>query len=225
MKLGCEKRVPRKDLEHHEEDSQQHLQLAIDAVDKQESKIDQLVLLQSKVASLQSSLLAKYYTPNSATPYKFKAEDFSELKDSSNEMFSPAFYTSPGGYKMCINVIPNGNGNGKGTHVSVFAYLMHGENDDHLPWPFTGTVTVELLNQLEDKNHHYEATTFIPDSRASQRVMDGERAPTGYGDQCYIPQSSLGYDEAKHCQYLKDDCLYFSVIVEAETTSKPWLVI
>ena len=121
---------------------------------------------------------------------------------------------------MRIRVDANGDSDGKGTHVSVFAYLMRGENDDHLPWPFTGTVTVELLNQLEDKNHHFLRMRFP----ASQRVTDGERALTGYGRPCYSPHSSLGYDEAKHCQYLKDDCLYFRVTVDAETTSKPWLI-
>ena len=211
MKLGCDKVVIRKDLEHHEEDSQQHLQLAIDTVAKQESKIDQL---QSKVASLEPAHKS----------FKFKVEEYCERKDSSDKTFSPAFYTSPGGYKMCIRVDANGNGDGKGTHISMFAYLMRGENDDHLPWPFTGTVTVELLNQLEDKNHHYEATTFPKDSLASQRVTEGERASTGYGHPCYIPHIDLDYDGAKHCQYLKDDCLYFRVKVNAETTSKPWLV-
>ena len=39
--------------------------------------------------------------------------------------------------------------------VSMFAFLLKGENDDYLPWPFTGTVTVELLNQLEDKKFHW----------------------------------------------------------------------
>ena len=45
----------------------------------------------------------------------------------------------------------NGNNDeAKGTHVSVFACLMKGDNDDSLFWPFTGTVTIELLNQLEE---------------------------------------------------------------------------
>ena len=125
---------------------------------------------------------------------------------------------------MCICVYANGDGDGEGTHVSVFAFMMRGENDDHLHWPFNGTVTVELLNQLEDKNHHSSETTFSQDNVASQRVMDGEIAQSGYGDPNYIPHTSLGYDEAKHCQYLKDDCLYFSIKVDAKTSSKPWLV-
>ena len=125
---------------------------------------------------------------------------------------------------MVVSGLENGNGDGKGTHVSVFATMMRGENDDHLPWPFTGTVTFELLNQLEDKNHHSEKITFLRDNEASQRVTEGEKATSGYGYQSYLPHHSLGYNAAKRCQYLKDDCLYFKVTVDARTTSKPWLI-
>ena len=32
-------------------------------------------------------------------------------------------------------------------HVSVRMYLMRGEFDDHLKWPFRADVTIELLDQ------------------------------------------------------------------------------
>ena len=32
---------------------------------------------------------------------------------------------------------------GKGTHISVITYLMRGENDDDISWPYTGTITIE----------------------------------------------------------------------------------
>ena len=57
------------------------------------------------------------------------------------------------GYRMCINVYANGNTDGKGTHLSVFARLMEGPFDDYLEWPFQGTITIQLLNQLKDVNH------------------------------------------------------------------------
>ena len=64
--------------------------------------------------------------------------------------------------------------------LAVFAYLMRGENDDHLPWPFTGTVTVELLNQLYDRDHDSDQIIFPPDSEASERVVNEERASSGF---------------------------------------------
>ena len=154
--------------------------------------------------------------------YRFIRYDCHKTAD--DEVYSPAFYTSPGGYKMCLGVYANGNGQGEGTHVSVGAHLMKGENDDHLPWPFTGTVTVELLNQLEDDNHYCKTMTFPPDMEISGRVVDKERSSKSWGMPGYISHLNLGYNASKNCQYLKDDCLYFRVSVNAMNSSKAWLI-
>ena len=207
--IGCKKVFCRKDLEKHRNDSQQHLQLAIDTVNQQEATIK---TLEDKAAQ------------QLATPIKFKITNFSKLKTSNKMVYSPGFYTSHGGYKMCIRIDTRGNGDGEGTHVSVFAYLMRGENDDHLPWPFTGKVTVELLNQLEDHDHHSQKIAFAAKGQYNQRVVKQERESSGWGRPCYISHSDLGYNEAKHRQYLKDDCLYFRFNVDARSTPKPWLV-
>ena len=74
----------------------------------------------------------------------------------------------------------NGCKEGKGTHVSVFAYLMRGEFDDHLKWPFQGHVTVAMLNQLED--NHYATKIEFTDTKNIKvigRVTDRKRA-TGW---------------------------------------------
>ena len=128
---------------------------------------------------------------------------------------------------MRIRVDANGDGDdddgGVGTHISVFAYLMQGRNDDNLPWPFTGEVIITLLNQLEDKNHHSGTMSFPPDSDISGRVVDREIASTGYGHPKFISHAQLGYDTAKNCQYLKGDCLYLRIKVQAAKPAKPWL--
>ena len=153
----------------------------------------------------------------------FKFTDYAKRKSCNSSVFSPPIYSSPGGYKMCIEVIPNGGGRGKGTHVSVYAYLMHGENDDHLPWPFAGTVVIELLNQLTDQNHLSVSIKMTKDKGTSQRVLDDDRAKTGRGRTLYIAHSSLDYNDAENCQYLKDDCLYFRLQINSVVSSKPWL--
>jgi TNF receptor-associated factor 4 len=156
-------------------------------------------------------------------PYIFTS--FNQHKTSRDIIYSPAFYTSPKGYKMCISVDANGDGDGENTHVSVYAYLMKGANDDYLPWPFTGNVTVELLNQLEDKNHHSMSMKFTSDvDIVSQRVLDEERSNLGLGWQKYISHSDLGYNRDKSRQYLKDDRLHFKISVDAEGPLTPWLI-
>jgi hypothetical protein len=198
-------------MPEHEGDAQQHLQLAIDTIYQQQNTIRE-----------HESILARLRSREMPMKYKFTAYD--HHKTTNDVINSPAFYTSPRGYRMCIRVWANGVKDGHGTHVSISANLMKGENDDHLPWPFTGKVTVELLNQLDDKNHHSCTITFSPDGACSQRIVTEERSSAGIGHQYYISHSALGYNAAKNCQYLKDDCLYFRISVSASSSSKPWLV-
>ena len=134
--------------------------------------------------------------------------------EKANKFFSRSFYTGIDGYNMCIDVYPNGNGEGKGTHVSVFIHILKGDNDDNLKWPFIGTVKVELLNQLEDNNHHLETLTFNQEHNI--RVRSNKTIPT------FIPHSQLDNYTFRNIQYLKDDILYFRVSVEV-SGPKPWL--
>ena len=152
----------------------------------------------------------------------FKFTKYAEHKSNNDHMFSPPFYSSPGGYKLCIKVYANGTGKGKGTHLSVYAYLMRGDNDDHLSWPFTGTVEVKLLNQTKDGCHHSKSIEFEK-SDDVKRVEHGDRASTGYGYPKHILQSSLDYQARFNRQFLKDDCLYFRMTVDCKSTPKPWL--
>ncbi len=108
---------------------------------------------------------------------------------------------------------------------SVFVCQTGGEHDDNLVWPFNRTITVELLNQLEDrKNKKTELElTVNKSSNAVKRPPQGGRN-TGYGFGRFIPHTDLAYTSSNNCQYLKDDCLYFRVTKVETNTIKPWLV-
>ncbi len=193
--IGCGEKPLRKDLTNHEENAQLHLSLATKEV--------------LRLKNLKNILI-------------FRVKNFEIHKLKGKKFFSTPFFTSASGYKLCINVDANGSGAGEGTHVSLFAYLMKGDNDDSLSWPFTGTVTVELLNQLEDKNHHKLIIPFLADSVAGQRVVDGERSPNGWGRPNFIFHADLAHKPLTNTQYLKDDTLIFRVSAEAPDY-KPWL--
>ena len=147
-------------------------------------------------------------------PTELTMTNFEQHKTDDDEWYSPPFYTHPQGYKLCLSVFANGEGKGKGTHVSVGACLMRGEFDDHLKWPFQGHVTIAMLNQLEDNNHIARTISFTKTTEAKHigRVTDGERAPNGWGYSTFIPHTDLDYDPAKNCQYLKYDCLRFRIV-------------
>lgn len=197
-RIGCNSRFPRKEREEHENDTEQHLRIAIDTVSELKMKqVDQHTCV-------------------------FILKNFEQLRVSNESVYSTPFYASPGDYKLCLLVYVNGCGDQKGTHISVFACLMRGENDDHLSWPFNGKICIELLNQLDDVNHYERHIHFSNDDAHTKRVHT-HFAGQGYGSRAFCPHSGLGYDAGRNCQYLKDDRLHFRVRAEVHCP-KPWLI-
>ena len=157
----------------------------------------------SKSQPGRPSLMQQAATHISGTYKPFGAEftmtNFEERRRDGYSWFSPHFYTHPNGYKMCLRVDANGNGPGKGTHLSVAVCLMRGEFDDQLKWPFRGEVMIKLLNQEEDKDHIVDVVSYAeaPDN-SCQRVTIGNRnIPLGFGD--FLPHTEL------QPKYLKND--------------------
>ena len=88
-------------------------------------------------------------------PPTFIMTDFSQHKSSGKPWFSPPFYSYVGGYKMCHRVDANGWKHSSTDanslrYLSMAVYLMQGEYDDDLLWPFRGDITLRLLNYRAD---------------------------------------------------------------------------
>ena len=47
-------------------------------------------------------------------------------------------------------------GLGDSSHISIYICLVAREYDDQLKWPFSGGISVTLLNQLKDDGHFVE---------------------------------------------------------------------
>ena len=188
--------------------------------DETRSSLAALHVHQQEIKSLKlhqvetRSTLAALHQHTMLPPVQVTLNRFEEMKKNNKHWYSLPFYTHPRGYKMCLKVYANGSGDGKGTHVSVYAYLMRGEFDDHLKWPFQGHVTVAILNQLKDNNHATYTIKFTEatESKHIGRVTIGDRAPSGWGYRTFIAHTDLNYKPAKNCQYLKYDCLRFQIV-------------
>ena len=136
-------------------------------------------------------------------PFTFDIPNFKQKKSSNSVWYGPSFYTHPRGYKMCLRVDANGNGDGKNSHVSVFLYMMQGEYDECLKWPFRGNIVVQLLDQVGNDDHHVSIN--VPDNADNgfcQRVVSGNRSLQGWGQHQFICHSKL-----LPIKYLRDDCL------------------
>ena len=157
---------------------------------------------------LQASLQETTMKAKRDMIYSFRMTKYEKRKTADDFFYSQPFYTSSSGYHMRIKVYPNGNGDGQGTHVSVYAELMQGRYDQQLSWPFVGNVTVELLNQLADEKHHSMTIPLYPENNSN--------IGSCWGYFKFTPHSRLSHDPVNNTQYLKDNTLYFGVSVEVK---------
>ena len=147
-------------------------------------------------------------------PVTFCFTQYSQ-KQKKVRVFNKDFYTSLGGYHMCVDVDAAEDEDKGGKHVYVFTGLSEGYYDSQLHWPFIGTVTIELLNQLSDDNHYGIVKTLD----ASYNMRVGSRK----GLSMFLPHSFLGCNPITNTQYLLNDVLYFRLSVKVDN-HKPWLV-
>ncbi|XP_031570478.1 TNF receptor-associated factor 2-like [Actinia tenebrosa] len=120
--------------------------------------------------------------------------------------YSPAFYTDPHGYKMCARIYLNGDGMGKGSHISLFFVVMRGEYDALLQWPFRQKVTMMLLDQ-DNEEHVIDA--FRPDPSSSSFQRPRGEMNIASGCPLFCPHSEL----QRHA-YIRDDTMFVKIIVD-----------
>ena len=141
------------------------------------------------------------------TDYNLKKKE--ALDGHTVSIFSQPFYTSRCGYRLCARAYLNGDGSGKGTHLSLYFVVMRGEFDSLLQWPFRQRVTLMLLDQSGKKNHIMETFKADPNSSSFKRP-DGEMNIAS-GCPRFVAHSTL--ENAKNT-YIKDDTLFLKVAVD-----------
>jgi TNF receptor-associated factor 4 len=150
--------------------------------------------------------------PNLIT--NFTMTNFQVHKENNDHWVSRPFYTHSQGYKMCLRVTANGQGSGKGTHITVAVYLMKGEFDNQLEWPFRGDITIQLLNQREDGAGHYARTIYQAKGERSKASV-GEKYISGWGINKFLTYSEL------FPRYLQNDSLRFHVSIFVKSKPSP----
>ncbi|XP_067895067.1 TNF receptor-associated factor 3 isoform X2 [Heterodontus francisci] len=129
-------------------------------------------------------------------------------------LYSQPFYTGYFGYKMCARVYLNGDGMGKGTHLSLFFVVMRGEYDALLPWPFKQKVTLMLLDQGPTNRHLGDA--FKPDPNSSSFKKPIGEMNIASGCPLFVAQTVL-----ESGTYIKDDTIFIKVVVDTSDLPDP----
>ena len=227
--FGCKTRLTRREIpihnkqkliEHVRLQQKQLMELQKDIREKRHENMHLHQVIGRQYCNIQCTLKAQQekleeISYSGTLPLTFSMEDFEQRKLDDSCWFSPPFYTHTHGYKLCLKVYANGAISVKGTHISLYVYLMQGDFDDTLAWPFEGHITVQLLNQLEDRNHCTNVFKFTcgSDPKRNYRVTESEqeRAKRGIGECSFIAYDRLGLNSDLNCQYLSDNKLNFRV--------------
>ena len=171
-----------------------------------ETALQQLSQALTQITSQQLSQPLMQTTPDRIMfiwkiPKLQRVREFKKLS-----LYSTPFYTSHPGYKMCLRLYLNGDGSGKGTHVSIFFVLMKGEYDAQLPWPFRQKVTLMLLAQDGLKKNIVQSFKPDPSSSSFQRPISDMNEASGCPQ--FAPLSAL-----EDPSYVKEDVLFIQCIV------------
>jgi len=116
------------------------------------------------------------------------------------------FYTGIPGYKMCLRVNLNGIDSGVGTHVSMFVHLMMGEFDSIIDWPFPGTITLTVMDQIAENPEHIRETLAARSSLQAFLRPKTNRNHKGYGYVEMVPHQTL-----RTRNYIREDTMVVRV--------------
>ena len=126
--------------------------------------------------------------PLPVPPFYVSLTNFNHYRENNHIFMSDPFYSHVGGYKMVMIIRPNGVGIWQGSHISLYIFLLPGEFDDQLCWPFNCRITVQAYNRTKEK-WSLQQTIMVKNER---RCVD---APIGGGAGCenFLSFSSLGH--------------------------------
>jgi len=114
---------------------------------------------------------------------------------------------------MCARIYLNGDGMGKGTHVSLFFVVQRGTYDALLKWPFRQKVTLMIIDQ---SNREHVMDAFRPDQTSTSFKRPSSDMNIASGCPLLIPLATLG--NSAH-SYVKDDTAYIKIIVSTDDIS------
>ncbi|CAF1592752.1 unnamed protein product, partial [Didymodactylos carnosus] len=176
-------------------------------------------MIQQNLNDLTQSIENLEYTSYDGT-FIWKVNNVGErIADAQSErqpsVYSPPFYSSRTGYKMCMRLYLNGDGHARRTHVSLFFVLMRGEYDSILKWPFHFKVTFCLFDTSGQQRHIINS--FRPDVSSNSCQIPKTMMNIAFGIPKFFPLSMLQQDKNN---YVKDNSIFIKCIVHFDDIPK-----
>lgn len=138
----------------------------------------------------------------------FEKRKLQAIQGKVKALHSAPCFVAQHSYKYCLRLFLNGQGDGYGSHLSLFLVIMRSEYDNILEWPFNKKVTFTLINQ--ENQHLSIVEKMIPNQSTSFQKPDVNKdRNAGSG----IPKF-VRIDQLVSNGFLKDDCLFIKVKIE-----------
>jgi len=146
----------------------------------------------------------------------WKITDYAKRKDESISrtrtfLFSDPFFTDRYGYQLCAKAFLGGEGDARGTHLSLYVIVMRGPWDEILPWPFRHKFTISLLDQRNVLRKSNLTEHFSPNTTSSfdkpATIMN-----VGAGVTKFVPHAVIEQNDT----YLCNDTIYLKIAVSQD---------
>ncbi|XP_022910567.1 TNF receptor-associated factor 6 isoform X2 [Onthophagus taurus] len=91
--------------------------------------------------------------------------------------YSPGFYSSPNGYKLCVRFNLSTRNN---SYIAVLVHMMKTEHDNALDWPFSGRISVSIVHPNDPNKNIKETMMTRPELEAFRQPVQ-ELNTKGFG--------------------------------------------
>lgn len=133
-------------------------------------------------------------------------------------VYSEPFYTDTPGYKLRVELFPNGDERSKGRHLSIFLRLLKGDYDSIVRWPFAKQCKIVVMSQQSDTRQN-DVPRSVNLSAGPQNIKDkalqrpqSEEQKRSFGFSTFLPLENL-----KSGNFIQDDCLIITVEIYKPT--------
>ena len=210
--FGCKEKVRRCDMVSHlEQCAIKRVSSLANVVLKQQEAITDLKDSLEKCQLSMKQLETTCYPSHGQFTWKItdirkriRDTQSGALQPPESFLYSPPFFSSEAGYKMCLCIYPDSN---QGC-MSLYFVIMRGPYDDILHWPFQNHVRLILINCR--RGSHSIVKDINPDPRLHYFKRPREDKNVGYGYPRLILVKSLLVEES---EFVSTDSIFIRASV------------
>ena len=207
--------IQRREVESHLQAAMRlHLDLACVKLSDTQKKFEETTKkLEERVNALEEQ---RHFSES----FAWKIDGFREVlrkAKSGKETIKECSPFCRGGYKCKLQLLPNGDGVGKNTHLSIFFIIIKGKYDAMLTWPFEKKVTFTLVDQQENANDRKNIVqSFVPDPKRKSFPRPAKEDNFGWGFPKFV-----SHEELEKRRYIVDGTIF----IQLRITSSPVTVL